>query len=105
MQLRENNLPSTPATNNTHDNKSTTSSNLCSPPRDTSELIILSDASQNSTRMQCYFHSLWNHFIDYFDNPVPGGAFIYTGDVPFQYNQQEGKYTEFLGNPTGNMLF
>ena len=46
----ENNLPLTPATNNTHDDEIATSSNLLLPPRDTSELITLSDTSQNVTR-------------------------------------------------------
>ena len=32
------------------------------------------------------------------------GAVIYTGNVPFHYNEQEGMYTEFLGNPTGNVF-
>ena len=49
----ENNLPSTPATNNTHDDGTATSSNLCSLPRDTSELITLRNAGKNSDRM-CY---------------------------------------------------
>ena len=53
--------------------------------------------------MQCSFHHLWNYFIDYSDNPVPDGAVIYAGNVPFQYNEQEEMYREFLGNPTGNI--
>ena len=27
---------------------------------------------------------------------------LYVGVIPFLYNEQEGTYTEFLGNPTGN---
>ena len=54
--------------------------------------------------MQCSFHHLWNHFIDYFDNPVLDGAVIYTGIVPFQYNDQVGMYIEFSGNPAGNIF-
>ena len=54
--------------------------------------------------MWCYFHFPWNCFIDYFDDPVPGGAVIYTDDVPFHYNEQEDTYTEFLGNPTDNIF-
>ena len=81
-----------------------TSSNPCLPPRDTSELITLSYASQNFTRVQCYFYCLWSHFIDYFNDPVWDGAFIYTGNVPFQYSEQEGTYTDFSGNTTGNVL-
>ena len=94
----ENNLLATPATNYTHDYEAATSSNLCSQPRDTSELITLSDASHNLTRIQCYFYHLWNHLIDYVSNPVQDGVVIYTGNVPFQYNEQEGIYTEFSGN-------
>ena len=55
----ENNLPCTQASNSTNDDKTVTSSNLCLPPRGSLELISLRDASQNSTRMQCYFHHLW----------------------------------------------
>ena len=33
--------------------------------------------------------------------PVLDSAVIYAGDIPFQYNKQEGMYTEFLHNPTG----
>ena len=61
-------------------------------------IVTLSYASQNFTRMWCYFHCLWNHFIDYCDNLIPNGAVIYTGDVPFQCKGQEGRYTEFLGS-------
>ena len=82
-------LPPTPATSNTYIDEVATSSNLCSPLRDSSELITLSDAGQNSTRMQCYFYCLWNHFLDYFNEPVQDGAVMYTGDVPFQYRKQE----------------
>ena len=48
---RENNLLPTPATNNTHNDEAAISCNLTSPPRDTSKLITLTDAMQNSTRM------------------------------------------------------
>ena len=78
--------------------------NLHSPPRDSSELITLSDAGQNCTRMWCYFHHPWNHFIDYFDNPVPDGVVMYADNVPFQYNEQEDTYIEFLGTLTGNIF-
>ena len=46
-----NNLPYTPATNNTHDDEAATFTNLHSPPTDTLELITLSDASQ--TQPEC----------------------------------------------------
>ena len=71
---------------------------------DISELIILSDDSQNSTRVQCYFHCLWNHSIDYFDDTGLDSAVIYTGDVLFKYNEHKGMYMEFSGNPTGNVF-
>ena len=88
-------MPPALATNNTHDDEETTSSDL---PSHTSELIIHSNASQKSTKMQCNFHSLWNLLIDYFDNPVPDGAVIYAGVVLFQYNEQEGMHMELSGN-------
>lgn len=50
--------------------------------------------------MSGYFHCLQNHLIDFFDNPVLDGAVIFGGDVQFQYKEQEGMYTKFLGNPT-----
>ena len=51
---------------------------------------------------------LWDRLIEiamshYFNNPVPDSAVIYADGVPFQYNEQEGMYTEFLGNPSGNI--
>ena len=54
--------------------------------------------------MHCYFYCLQSHFIDYIDDLVLDGAVICAGDVPFQYNEQEGTYTEFLVNPTGNVF-
>ena len=57
--------------------------------------------SQNSTKMKCYFHCKQNCFRDYFDDQVPDGAVIYMSDVPFQYNEREGRCTEFVGNPKG----
>ena len=61
----------------------TTSSNLYSPILDSSQYIPLCDADQYSTRMRCYFHHQLNHFIDYFNDPVPYGAVIYAWDVSF----------------------
>ena len=55
---RGNNLVPTPATNSTHDDEAATSFNLCAPPRDSSDLITLNNAGQNSTRMQWYVHCL-----------------------------------------------
>ena len=43
----------------------------------------------------------FNCFLDYFDDPVLDGVVIYVDDVPFHYNEQEDKYTEFIGNPIG----
>ena len=80
------------------------SSNLCSLIQDNSQCITLNDAGQHSTRMRCYFHCQCSCFIDYFDVTVLGGAGIYAGDIPFWYNKQEDTYTEFLGNPTGNVF-
>ena len=97
-------LPSTQASNNTHYDEAATPLNLCSPPRHSFELITLSNVSQKSPRMQCYLDWLCNCFINYFTNTVPDGAVIYAGAVLFQYNEQEGMYTEFLGNPTGNVF-
>ena len=57
--------------------------------------------SQNSARTKCYLHHEQNCFLEYFDDPVPDDAVIYMTDVPFQYNEGEGRYTEFKGNPIG----
>ena len=32
---------------------------------------------------------------------LPDGAIIYASDVPFQYNERHGRYTEFVANPKG----
>ena len=53
----------------------------------------------NTLRMRCYLHYPYNYFIDYFDDPVPDDTVIYAGHVLLQYNEQEGTYTEFFGNP------
>ena len=42
--------------------------------------------------MSFYSCHLWNNFIDYFDKPVLDCEVIYTGDVLFQYNEQEDMY-------------
>ena len=102
--VEDNNLPPKENSNDTHIAETVSTWNLHSPHKDSSVLVTLSDASQNSTKMQCYFHHLQNHFIDYVDDPVLDGAVIYAGDVPFQYNEQEGMYTKFLGNPTSNIF-
>ena len=33
-------------------------------------------------------------------NLSQNSAVIYIGDIPFQYNERESRYTEFIGNPT-----
>ena len=50
-----------------------TTISLHSPPKDNSTNTNL---SQNSTRMNWYFHHEQNHFSDYFDDPVLDGAVI-----------------------------
>ena len=62
--------------------------------------ITLSNVGQHSSRMRCHFNYQCNHFI-YFNGPVPDGAVIYEGDIPFWHNKKEGTYIEFFGNPTG----
>ena len=47
------------------------------------------------------FHFKQNCFLGCFKDPILDGTAIYAGDVPFWYNTREGKYTEFIGNPTG----
>ena len=47
----ENNLPPIQDGNDSHDDGAATPLNLHSPPRDSSELITISDASQVYTRM------------------------------------------------------
>ena len=54
--------------------------------------------------MRCYFHHQYNCFIDFFDDHVPDNTVLFAGYIPFQYNEQESIYTEFLGNPTGNIF-
>ena len=50
------------------------------------------------------FSFQYNHFKDYFNDPVPDGAVIYAADTLFQYNEQVGTYTEFFGNPTEDIV-
>ena len=69
-----------------------------------SQYITLSDTSQHSTRMIYYFLHQCNCFLGYFNDPVPNGAVIYTGENLFQYSKQEGTYTEVSDNPSGKCL-
>ena len=78
--------------------------NLHLPILDSPQYITISDAGQYSTGMMCYFHYQCNHFIDYFDDLFPDGAVVYAGNISFWYDEQEGTYTEFFGNQTGNIL-
>ena len=54
--------------------------------------------------MKCYYDHMHHCFLDYFNNPIPDYAVIYTGDIPFQYNKIEGRYTDSIGNPVGTVL-
>ena len=72
------------------------------PILDISQYITLSDSNQYYTRMRPYFHCQHNHFIDYFDDPIPDDAVIYAEYMPFWYHESEGMHKEFLDNPTGN---
>ena len=60
--------------------------------------------SQNSARMKCYFHCEHNHFLGYIEDPIMDDAVIYMSDIPFHYNRREGRYIEFIGNPTGTIF-
>ena len=81
-----------------------TSPNLNSQILDSPQYITISDTGQHSTRMRCYFHSQHNHFIHFFNDPVPDGAVNYAGNIPFQYNEQDGTFMKFSDNPTGNVF-
>ena len=63
--------------------------------------ITHSDTDQQYTRMRCYFHYQHNCFIDYFNDPALDDAVIYAGDVPLQYDEQEGTHRDFIGHPAG----
>ena len=70
-------------------------------------LSLLSLPTDNSNSQQInQSHIIWyydcthHHFLDYFTNPIPDDAVIYTGDIPFQY-KIEARCTEFIGNPIG----
>ena len=69
-----------------------------------SQYITLSDIGQHSTRMRCHFHNQQNCFFDYFNDPVPDGALIYAVDIPFQYSEKEGTYTQVFDNQPGNVF-
>ena len=52
----------------------------------------------NQSHMKCYYSHTHCQFLDYFKDPIPDDAVIFTGDIPFQYNKIEGRYTKFIGN-------
>ena len=74
---------------------------LLSPPTDNSASENL---SQSSAKMKCYYHHRHHCFLDYFNDPIPDDAVIYTSDIPFHYNKIEGRCTEFIGNPIGTVF-
>ena len=43
-------------------------------------------------------------FLDYFNDPILDDAVIYVGDIPFQNNKMEGRYTDFIGNLIGTVF-
>ena len=75
-----------------------TALSLHSPPIDNSASENL---SQSSVKMKCYYHHKHCHFSDYFNDPNLDDAVIYASEIPFQYNNIEGRYTEFIHNPIG----
>ena len=79
----------------------TTAMSLPSPPKNNS---TCTNHCQNSTRMKCSFHHKQNCFLDYFKDAVLDGAVIYVGDVLLQFKLGDSRYTEFVGNPTGNVF-
>ena len=54
--------------------------------------------------MKLYYHHKHHHFLDYFNDPIPDAAVIYMSDISFQYNEREGRYTEFISNPMGTIF-
>ena len=65
---------------------------LYSPPYNSNSQHL--DQSQ----MKCYYDHTHCLFLDYFSDPIPDDAVVYTAVIPFQYNKVEGRYTEFIGN-------
>ena len=66
---------------------------LLSPPIDDSN-----NQKLKKSYMKCSYDHTHDHFLDYFNDPIPDDAVIYTGDIPFKYNKVEGRYTQFIGN-------
>ena len=65
---------------------------------------MVKNICQNSARMKGYFYHEQNHFIDYSDDLVPDDSVIYVSNGPFKYNEREGSYNEFIGNPKVQLL-
>ena len=75
---------------------------LLSPHTNNSASVNL---NQSWVRMKFYlYHHKQNHFLDYSDDSTLDHAVIYTSDISFQYNEKEGRYIEFIGNPTGTIF-
>ena len=51
--------------------------------------------------MKWYYNHKHCHFLGYSNDPIPDDAVIFAGNISFQYNKIEGRYTEFIGNPIG----
>ena len=56
-----------------------TTLSLLSPPTDNSN-----NQQFNNSHMKCYYDCTHGCFFDYFNNPIPDDAVIYTGDILFQ---------------------
>ena len=68
---------------------------LLSPPTDNS---ADENCSQSSIKTKYYYHHKHHCFSDLFNDPILDDAVIYACNIPFQYNERGGRYTEFLGN-------
>ena len=73
-----------------------TTLSLHSPPTDN-----LNSQNLNQSHMKCYYNHSHCCILDYFNEPIPDDAVMYTGYIPFQYDKIEGRYTEFMGNLIG----
>ena len=71
------------------------------PPTDNSTSGTL---GQSSVKMKCYYYHKHHCFLDYLINPILEDAVISMSDIPFHYDEREGKYTEFMGNSAGTVL-
>ena len=76
-----------------------TISSLLSPPTDSSNSQYF-----NNSHMKCYYSYTHGCFLEYYNDPILDDAMIYAGDIPFQYNKVEGRYTKFIGNPADTVF-